>query len=199
MAHRCVAIAFAAWSALLAGCELGLREEGGNPMEQPEFLTPVAEAQQAGVTVYWLGERFAADGLVFEVGGVAELFDFSAGQPGIDLDYGATTDNGSVGLEVESYVAGSPGAQQARARVENVPGASWDQIRVGQWQADVATVPAGTRPVNGLGFFISTDESLVIVEAGAGGTGVPGTDPNPLIDADALASVIAANLRPYPE
>jgi hypothetical protein len=42
-------------------------------------------------------------------------------------------------------------------------------------------------------------DSVAVVEAARGGTGIPGEGPNPLIDQDLLIQVVTENLRPYPE
>ncbi len=71
-------------------------------MDQPGFLTPVAEAQENGVTIYWLGEEFSADRLTFVINGSAELIHRNDGL-GLALGYSADIGDGSVGFGLGSY------------------------------------------------------------------------------------------------
>ena len=168
-------------------------------MRRPEFLTPVAEAQRRGVTVYWLGEEFPVGPLLFHINGSVELIDRLGGDPGLEFGYSAPVGEGSVPLDLESYLAQSPEAEAVRRRALAVPGSRTEPVRVGPSGGELFFLPAGDRPVNALWVFLDLDDVLVVAQAGAGSSGIAGTDVNPLIEADLLISVLAQHLRPYPE
>ncbi len=68
------------------------------------------------------------------------------------------------------------------------------------WRGEAYVLPGGPRPVNALWLFVEVDdETLVVVQASATSTGVPGTDSSPLIQEDLLIEVVEEHLRPYPE
>jgi hypothetical protein len=173
-------------------------QESDSPVEQPEFLTPIAQAQEAGLNLYWFGPTFQGGELTFSISGYADLFAREDDVSGLQLEYGAKTGQGSVTLDLESYLPGG-GDKAPRQRARSIPGSRIEQLRVGDRDADLHYLPAGTRPVNALWLFVNVNDGTVVVQASAGRTGIPGTDPNPLIDKDLLIQVVADNLRPYPE
>ena len=180
------------------------RSAGQNPqesLEQPEFLTPVAEAQQAGVTVYWLGEEFGAGPLSFRINGVTEeLTGLTDETSGVDISYSARLEEGTTRVEIETHISPSPSIEQVRAQALGVRGAESHPVRVGMWRGEAYVLPGGARPVNALWLFVEVDEETVVVIQGeAGSTGVPGTDVSPTIQEDLLIEVVEEHLRPYPE
>jgi hypothetical protein len=200
MGHRCVAIAFAAWSALLAGCGVALQEQDGAAVEHPEFLTPVAQVREAGVVLYWLGEEFEAGSLLFQIAGSGQVISRTGGTPGLSLNYNAETERGgTVGVDVESYPAASGEPSAARDAAMEVRGATSKRVEVGPWPGELFMLPAGTRPVNQIWVFIDLGPTIVVAQVSSVSTGVPGTDSNPLLEEDLLLFTLAANLRPYPE
>ena len=175
-----------------------------DPLSNPEFLNPVAEAEEAGVRVYWLGEQFQAGSLTFGVGGANEFIDRPEG-PGLEFSYSGDTGRGNVAFNVESYSAQGGGATPPlggaavlRERALAVRGATSRDVRVGNWDGELLSIPSATRPVNQLWLFVDLGETIVVGQAFSGGPGIPGEDPNPLIQADLLIDLMT-QLRPYPE
>ena len=66
-----------------------------DPLSNPKFLTPVAQAEEAGVKLYWLGEQFQAGSLSFGVAGAAEFIDEQYGGPGLEISYSADIGGGT--------------------------------------------------------------------------------------------------------
>ena len=202
--------ATAALSALLltfmaVGCiPLPESNKSRDPLSNPKFLIPIAEAQEAGVKVYWLGEQFQAGSLTFRVGGANEFIDRSEG-PGLEFSYSGDTGRGHVSFRLESYsaqgVGTTPplgGAAVLRERALAARGTTLQSVRVGNWDGDLFSIPSATRPVNHLWLFVDLGDTIVVGQAGSGGPGIPGEDANPLIQADLLIDLMA-QLRPYPE
>jgi hypothetical protein len=171
-------------------------EELSDPLRNPDFLTPVAEAEDAGVTVYWMGAEFQAGDLLFKLSPVADL---SPNGTGLAMDYAANTTQGAAAAFLRVYAKGSSGPREWRRRALAVPGASTEGVGVGAWEGELFLLPGAPRPVNHLLLFVDLGDTVAVVQAASGETGVPGTDPNPLIDRDLLIQVVAEHLRPYPE
>ncbi|MEX1254406.1 MAG: hypothetical protein WEE64_08690 [Dehalococcoidia bacterium] len=175
-------------------------EPPASALESESFLTPVAEAREAGIEPYWLGEEFEAGGLRFIVHPTADLTDAADSRyPGLSLDYFARTAKGSARTGVEMYSKAGKGPQIMLDRTRAVAGVSVEELQLAGWPANLVTVPLPPRPVNKLWLFVDAGDTVVIVQANSGATGVPGTDPNPLIDKDLLIQVVAENLQPIPE
>ncbi|MEX1254225.1 MAG: hypothetical protein WEE64_07780 [Dehalococcoidia bacterium] len=158
------------------------------------------DAQNAGVSVYWLGPEFDAGGLHFAVYPEADFTDDTDSRhPGLSLDYFARTAEGSVRSGLEMYSKAGNGPQIMLERALAVDGALADEVQVGGWPAQLVTLPSPSRPVNKLYLFVDVGDTVAIVQAASGETGVPGADPNPLIDKDLLIQVVAESLQPIPE
>jgi hypothetical protein len=181
------------------GCGLSGLTESEGPLNRPELLTPVAVAQEAGVTLYWLGEQFEVGSLLFQIAGGAELINRSGNGPGLEFEYSAAFKEGSVGLNLGVFSEQSGEADALREAVLEVTHASFRDARVGSWEGELHFLPAGTRPVNQLLLFVDVGETIILGRALSGSSGIPGEDSNPLIQADLLIEVMAEHLRPYPE
>ena len=105
---------------------------------------------------------------------------------------------GHVAFNVESYSAQRGEAAVLRERALAVRGATSQDVRVGNWDGELLSLPSGTRPVNHLWLFVDLGDTIVVGQAGSGGPGIPGEDANPLIQADLLIDLMT-QLRPYPE
>ena len=198
--HKSAAVCFLLSAAMVAfGCVGAGTNLASDPLEQPEFLTPVAEAQAAGVTVYWLGEEFQAGSLLFEITAGSELISRTGNGPGLELTYSAELERGSITFDVESYSRQSGEPEAWREAASQVRGATSQDVRVGNWDGELLFLPLGTRPVNQLWLFLEVGPTVVIAQAPSGGPGIPGEDSNPLIQADLLIEVMEEHLRPYPE
>ena len=190
---------------MAVGCGLSPEsDDSRDPLSNPEFLTPVAEAEDAGVGVYWLGTQFQAGSLSFKVAGAAEFIDRPEGA-GLEISYSADIGRGNVAFDVESYSAqrggATPplgGAEVTRERALAVSGATSEDVRVGNWEGELLSLPSATRPVNQLVLFVDLGNTIVVGRPFSGGPGIPGEDLNPLIQADLLIEVME-QLRPYPE
>ncbi len=183
-----------------AGCWLFEDDgESGFPYEDPDFLTPVAEAEEAGVKPYWLGEEFEVEGLLFEFSEYSEFQTLGESGVGLKLQYGANLPEGRTGMRVYSFSEEGGGAALVRDAPLGNPGVTLRDIQVGPWEGELLTSALATREVNAVTVFVDVGETVVVVRTNAGSTGVPGTDVNPLIQSDLLIEVVAENLRPYPE
>jgi hypothetical protein len=164
------------------------------------FLRDVAKAQAMGVPVYWLGREFTAGGLVFRGPYTAE---FGAEVPGgIQLTYLAPS-QGAGQTSVDLSVQGRDAWELAKERITNprTPGASRRSVTVLGKDAEMFSVPGGTRPLNALWLVLDLGDAVVVASVNSGGPIYPGgPDYSPFINnPDLLVQVIEENLRPYPE
>jgi hypothetical protein len=193
--------AFWAVVALLVACgptRAERVEELSDPFKNPDFLTPVAEAQDAEVTLYWMGKEFQAGGLRFELSPVAYPIDEIG--PGLGLDYAGDVGEGFVLTRLDMLAEAGGGPQEMGRRASAVGAGAPQPVQVAAWQGQLYVLPGGTsRPTNQLWLFVDLGQTTAIAQAFSGSTGVGGTDVNTLIDKDLLIQVVADNLRPYPE
>ena len=78
------------------GCiPLAESDESRDPRGYPEFLTPVAEAEDASVKLYWLGEQFQAGSIPFRLAGATEFVEEQYGGPGIIFAYSGDIGGGT--------------------------------------------------------------------------------------------------------
>jgi hypothetical protein len=179
---------------LLAACDFtNGSDENDDPLSQPEFLTPVAEAQDAGVEIWWLGPQVDTGARVASIDGVAELIDDNGGPAeGVELGYGGL-------LRVRSFAKQARRLEEMReSAMANDPSGP-ESVMIGLWDAELFSVPGPGRPTNRVRLFIETGEAVVVVSATSGSTGVPETDVNPLIGEELLSRLVTDELRPYPE
>jgi hypothetical protein len=169
-----------------------------DPMDQPEFLTPVAEAQDAGVEIWWLGPEFEDDGLPFGISGVAQ-FESNEPDSGLGFQYSGHAGDQGGGVDVWSYSEDAGGASHWREPALRNDESGPEAVLVGPWTGELFSFGSGSRPVNQVELFVDVGSTTVVVVTLAGSTGVPGTDVNPLIDSARLVEVVAQGLRPYPE
>jgi hypothetical protein len=183
---------------MAAGCVDATGSEGSDdPLTSPAFLTPVSQAQESGVKLYWMGTEFQAGPLLFQVRPVADL---SPTGTGLSLDYIGDVGGGYVVTGLEVYTEDGGGSEELRRRASAVRGASVENVNVGAWKGELFLLPSGNaRPVNQRWLFVDLGEVVAVVQAASGTTGVPATDANPLIEKDLLIQVVAENLRPYPQ
>ena len=200
--HRAAAVCFLLCAAMVALACVGAGTNlAGDPLEQPEFLTPVAEARELGLMPYWLGREFAAGSLIFEISGVAQLIDFRGVELRLVLEYsGFDEGSRSAGvLFVSTYPNDGKSADVERERALRVPGSTSREVRVGSWTAELLSLPSPTRPVNVLELFVDAGSVIVGGLTTAVNIGVPDEQGNPLLDEDLLIELMAEHLRPYPE
>jgi hypothetical protein len=176
-----------------------------DPLTDYAFLTPVAEAQAAGISPYWMGEAFPAETLTFEIRAKAEWFETDA-EPHLNLNYGADTQEGAIPFDLQSLSEDGAASKLEDARrvatLLQLPTAQTTErpVVVGPWYGILLVLPGPTEPANELWLFVEVGDGVVVLaEAISVSTGVPGTDANPLLNEDLLISTVAEHLRPYPE
>ncbi len=190
---------------LVSGCGTGRGDDGHNSAGLNQyFLRDVATAEAVKLPVYWLGEEFAVDDLVFrgpygvEFGTEAE----QAQQGVLEMTYLAPLKQGG-NTRLKLYLYSKQAWEATKERVTNpaLPGVTRSVISVAGRHAELISVPLGTRPVNTLWLLLHLDDVVVVGEAPAGGPMYPGgPDYNPFINnPDLLIQVLEENLRPYPE
>ena len=200
--HKSAAVCFLLCSSAVAlACVGAVTNPAGDPLEQPGFLTPVAQAQELGITPYWLGRKFVVGSLVFEISGGAKLIELRRVGQRLILEYsGIDEDTRSAGLlRLSTYPKDGESANVVRERALRVQGSTSREVRVGSWTGELLSVPSPSRPVNVLELFVDTGRAIVGGLTGASNVGVPDKQGNPLLDEDLLIEVMAEHLRPYPE
>jgi hypothetical protein len=169
------------------------RDGADQPSLPPEFTTPVAAAQQAGLPVYWLGPQFDVEGLTSRViGAESKVADQG---PSMRVEYEANSqDRGALDLTLTTY--GVDAWQQAKTRVTpRTEGVIRQSVTVAGWPAELFSIPVGqwTNRV------VIVDASEAVIVASANTTIARGQrQVNLLVDPSSLLSVLQ-NLRPYPE
>ncbi len=128
---------------LAMGCE-AFSADAGDRMRQPEFLTPVAQAQETGLELYWLGAEFMAEDAVFQISGATQLIERNGAPPGLTWFYGMRKPPGGAELMLEVQSDGA-GVEAAREALKRVQGATSKSVRVGAWQGLLYSLPGGTR------------------------------------------------------
>jgi hypothetical protein len=166
--------------------------------QQPEFLTPVAQALDLNLQPYWLGESFEAEGSTWEVSGVSAVRGTNE-DPILDFTYSAQARGGGyVLLRLASY---SPESANAEERRERAPDDTLQSsAQVGDWNAHLLEVPGETAGVtDAITIYVDSEDALVVAQVSSGTSGIPGDDANPLIDKELLIATLAEHLRPYPD
>jgi hypothetical protein len=182
-----------------SGCSLSASP--GDPedtVNSSGLLEAVERVQEAGLTPFWLGTRFPAGTASFALQPATEVLPLSEGPPALELRYQGVVTAGGPFYLTSAAKKGS-GVEDARRKLLNDSGTKHEILQVGEWDAELFSLPSGIRPVNLLRLVVDTGDVYVIAKAYAVGNGIPGQDPNPLIDKDLLISVVAEHLRPYPE
>ena len=204
VASLCALIAIVAGGLLVlsaAGCQ---DEQQTGPDLDPAFLTPVAAAEEAGLTVYWLGASFEVGDVLFST----READFPEGIMGVPLQ----------GLQVRYSSRNEPGGV---LYLDVVPKSEWnkveekisdlvisgeprpvrrEKVQVKDKTADLLFLPLATRPLNQLWLILDLGDTVVVALALSGGpTEEGGPDYNPFINNPDLLIQVMEDLRPYPE
>jgi hypothetical protein len=190
---RAVLVLAACLSVLAAACGSRASSDGAEkPTLPPEFTTPVAAAQEAGLTVYWVDRQFDTGGRTFVATGAR--FEGETSSFARVYYQSLSEDGGAVAFTLTS----SPpeGYDDAVARVASRPEHITQQhANVRGWPAELFGIRAGPW-TNRL--VVVGGPGAVIVAQGDATVGRGNTQVNPLNDPDALLAVLQ-NLRPYPE
>jgi hypothetical protein len=174
-----------------------------DPKPDPnQYLTPIAEAQTAGLTPYWLGPTIETDkGPLRAVEGIFPQGYAGVALPGIQITY-FNGDQVIGTLDVLTFQKTDWASEGPRARALDFPSAKRKNVLVAGHDAELIAVPGGTRPINVYLLIVAAGDEVVVVETnslGGGRNATPGgVDLNPLIDEQTFLSVMQ-NLRPYPQ
>ena len=195
VASLCALIAIVAGVACI-GCGSDGQSEGDL---DEYFLRDVATVEAMGLPVYWLGTEFTIDGLVFR-GPYGAEFGAEVEGGGIRAGYLAPLDGGNVAFRVTSYTRDAWELTKERVLNPGLPGVTRETATVAGREAELISVPLGTRPVNTLWLVLDLGDVVVLATAGAGGAVYPGgPDYNPFINNPDLLIQVMEDLRPYPE
>jgi hypothetical protein len=154
-----------------------------------------------GLPVYWLGREFTAGGVTYR-GPYAPEFGGEVERGGLFMGY---KPSGGTTFEITVY---SPAAwESAKDRILNPRTLTTEgevmrrTVTVKGRQAELLSVPQGTRPVGYLRLVLDLDQVVVAATARAFGAVSPGGPDRTVFinNPDLLVQVIDENLRPYPE
>jgi hypothetical protein len=189
----------------ISGCGAKSAEQSGADL-QPEFLTSVAAAEEAGLMVHWLGDAFDVEGMRFRSGS-AKFPEgiLGVGLEGIEIYYLMDPSEGGTSLGLQVFPRSEWVKVEQKVRNLTIPGEPQPVTRrtvdVQSRKAELLSLPLGTREVNQLWLILELDDTVVVAQAHSGGPiYAGGPDYNPFINnPDLLVQVIDENLRPYPE
>ena len=160
-----------------------------------ESKAAVEAGRGAGLEPYWLGEGFVANDKEARDG---ETKFHGPEHPQVVIHY--FLEHGANGrVEVRTYFEAQGGWELILDGARTLPGTSVVEADVGSWSGQLWIVPLGNRPFNTVIYVLHINGMVVLATSKAASTGVPGTDVNPLIDAELWGQVLAEHLQPYPE
>ena len=201
-------MALAAMITAISCLSFGESDESADKRFYGYFLRDEKAMEDMGLPVYWLGRGFTAGGLAFQ-GPYGAEFGGEVKGGGIFLHYtswldGTPFEGTNIGLEITVY---SPGAWElVKSRILNPRVLSTEgevtrrTVTVNGRQAEMISVPSGSRPVGKLRLVLDLDEVVVVAVARAGGPVSPGgPDYSPFINNPDLLIQVMEDLRPYPE
>jgi hypothetical protein len=171
------------------------RSLNDSPEEQAYgyFLRDVATVEAMGLQVYWLGRGFAVGYLTFYGPYGAE---FGGHVQGAAIaTYLAPLNGGNAEFRLTTYSRDAWELAKERTLNPKLPGVTHRQISMRDREAELVSVPLGTRPVNTLSLVLDLGDVVVV---GVAGAGAPDEPPNPLINPDNLTALME-ELRPYPQ
>ena len=89
---------------------------------------------------------------------------------------------------------------QQRVTDPGLPGVTRRTVTVAGREAELISVPLGTRPLNTVWLVLDLGDAVVLAQALAGGPVYPGgPDSDPFINNPDLLVQVMQNLRPYPQ
>jgi hypothetical protein len=129
----------------------------------PEFTTPVAAAEEARLTIYWVGPRFEATGRVFRV--IGARFEDNEGRPFAKVYYGASSEGGG-GLDFTLTTYAQEGWGWAKtSETPKSQGATRQAITAAGSPAELYSIPVG-RWTNRL-VIVNAPDAVVVAPANA--------------------------------
>ena len=153
--------------------------------------TPVAQAQEAGINIHWLGERIEGVGNDFRISGNAAYGDIANQLPSFDLEYS------QQGERTPMYVTTFPPEETYAHGLQywlGNEGATSEPVELTGWSGEIVSVVDSNGDRN-LIVFLHGQDAAVMVRAVTG----EGSVSSPLSDPEQLLAIIEDNLQPFPE
>ena len=181
---------------LAAACGSGTHEGPGEPVLPPEFMTPVAAAQKAGLPIYWVGPQFEMEGRTSRI--IGADWEEAEGVSSVRIEYEVehesdSEDRGTLDLTLITY--GPESWEMAKTgETPKTEGVTRRSVTVAGWSAELFSIPVGqwTNRV----VIVSAPDAIIVAPANT--TIAKGQrQVNLLVDSDRLLTVLE-NLRPYP-
>jgi len=187
---------------ILCPCATGCCGDNDNQAQSamdPAF-TEADAAQEAGLTVYWLGPSFEAGGVLFRIS-EAEFPEGFAGVPLQGLEVGYSSQPEPAGILYLQLLSRSDWDQVKEKTINPpVPGVTHRTVSVGGREGELLFLPGGSRPLNILRLVLDLGDVVLVAQAYAGGPVYPGgPDYNPFINNHDLLVQVMEDLRPYPQ
>lgn len=181
---------------LLAGC--GPLLSRGGDLDPERYKTPVAKAQDAGLTVYWLGLEFDADGVPFDMieskypEGVAGI-----AVSGVEMHYFQESPRrGNLDVLTFSETDWDRVEQLVRYPVNIDSAIMRKTVKVVGRDAELLSIPLGARPINSHHLILDYGRFVVLAQTNSA-LDAGGRDVNPLMNEQVFLEVMQ-NLRRYP-
>ena len=192
-----LSLAIILFAVLLAGCE---DEQQAEPGLNAAFLTPVAAAREAGLSVYWLGPSFEAGGVLFTTS-EAKFPEGIAGVPlqGLVMRYSSGLEPGGF-LDLQLLSKSDWGQVKEKLVDPQASGAGHRAVSVAGREGDLFLRSAASRPLNALSLIVDLGDVALVADTNSSGAVRPGgPDYNPFINNPDLLVQVMQDLRPYPE
>ena len=154
--------------------------------------TPVAQAQEAGITIYWLGERIEAVGEDFRWTGNATYGQLANELPAFDFEYW------EIGRQPTLYVVTFPPDETHDARRQmwlDAKSAMSEPVELSGWSGEIISVLEDDGEFR-IAVFLHGEEAGVRISTTTTGEHIL---TSPLSDPEQLLAIIEDNLRPFPE
>ena len=172
----------------------------GDDAPDPEaYRTPVAQAQAAGLPVYWLGPEFKAGGLSFDfIEGTFPQGIAGVRLNGLQLSYLAREgDSVRASLDVLSFSKDEwPAAEDGVIHPPGFPSSVVKNTTLRGARAMLVSIPLDTPAFASLRLIVDLEDVVVVAQTTSAIVG--GRDINPLVDEQTFLPVLE-NLRPHPQ
>ncbi len=192
------ALGVGVWAVVVSGLTAGCIVDRTVDLDRTRYMTPVAEAQAAGVAAYWLGPSFQAGGNEYSYIQARYPEGIAGVQvQGLQMSYfSGDREDWVLDIKTISLSEWALVEDAVRHPIQAKPDRS--EIRVAGLDAELLTYSnAVTRPINGYQLILETAQSAVVVLVPSVGSATPGRkDRNPLIDLPTFLTVME-NLQPY--
>jgi hypothetical protein len=181
-----------------AGCQ---DDQQTGPDLDAAFLTPVAAAQEAGLSVYWLGPSFEAGGVLFSTR-EAKFPEGIAGVPlqGLLARYSSQPEAAGF-LDLQLLSRSDWDQVMEKVMNPSLPGVTRRAVTVGDREGELLFLPLDTRPLNILRLVLDLGDVVVVAQARSvtASAAAGGGELSPFIKDPDLFVQVMQDLRPYPE